>query len=581
MTQPDISGLTAYEFSREGTGLGVGWFTCLPKGSPGFPDCLHHLHAHPHDQFMHRHLLSLAGNMDPDEVRSLTDAGREGDPLLMAAMYEACLLNDKFSGMLDRFAAVDLKTLRHHSPFVHIAWSMRKNRAQTRYWQQQFSKNANLLAPLPDPSEAAYPPLYDMENPLKGTVTAKDLWTGTTRAQAGPRPALPRKWPKELTQKMEHLGILAGWESRSDTTLSPYAIERPWNLNITVADGANRYRLTGTPVSYGRGMNIHQARMSCLMETVERHAAFAGFLAGKAVGYKKDLGEIKASHKHLLAQGLEALDPNALGLEVPYENQSILWVRGQRRHGGGLSPVLVPAQFVFLFPNFDEPALTSGLPSNGLASGLTPEEARLSSLLEVIERDAEKVVAYSKKRCFLLESRDPKIHDLLEGYARKGLQIQLLDITSEFGIPCYRAFLQSPGGHILKGSAAHLDGRRAAVAALTEIPYPYPYWFGAMPAPDGLEIRELESLPNFSTGDPDKDLRFLENLLLENGLHPIHVDLTRDELDLPVVKSLIPGLEMLTVWDLFTPLSRRQFAHYRKWCEERSKTHAHLPRSGG
>ena len=192
------------------------------------------------------------------------------------------------------------------------------------------------------------------------------------------------------------------------------------------------------------------------------------------------------------------------------------------------------------------------------------EEARLGSLLEVIERDAEKIVPYSSDRCFVLKAEDQKVSDIIEGCKEKGIQIQFLDITSEFGVPCYRAFIRGPGGVILKGSGANLDGRRAALSAMTEIPYPYPYWFGSMPAPQGVSSLEYESLPDYSTDNPTMDLHLMEDLLITNGYNPIYVDLTRKDLNIPVVKTLIPGLEILTVFDRFSPLGIRQFGHYLK-----------------
>jgi len=217
---------------------------------------------------------------------------------------------------------------------------------------------------------------------------------------------------------------------------------------------------------------------------------------------------------------------------------------------------------VFLFPNLDEISLTSGLPSNGLAAAHTLKEAKLGSLLEVVERDAEKVVPYSKEKSFLLEAEDQKVSDVIERCRQKGIQIQFLDITPEFGIPCYKAFIQGPGGIILKGSGAHLDAKRAALAAMHEVPYPYPFWFGSMPAPEGGALLQYEGLPDYSTGDTSRDLRLLEKLLIKNGYRPIYIDLTREDLDIPVVKCLVPGLEFMTVLDRFSPLNVRQFGHY-------------------
>ena len=129
-------------------------------------------------------------------------------------------------------------------------------------------------------------------------------------------------------------------------------------------------------------------------------------------------------------------------------------------------------------------------------------------------------------------------------------------------MPCYQAFVEAPGGVILKGCGAHLDARRAVVSALTEIPWPYPYWFGTAPAAEDTPRVRLEDLPDWSTGDETGDLKRLEALLRANGYAPVYVDLTRGEWDLPVCRALVPGLEMMTSFDRFTPLGVRAFGHY-------------------
>ena len=379
--------------------------------------------------------------------------------------------------------------------------------------------------------------------------------------QAHDRPAL-KELAKRLRNRLEELGILTGWDMRTEATLSPFAIERPWNLDITVEDGRNRWQLSGTQTGYGRGINISQGRISCLMEIVERYSAFASVQSGRVLGYENDYPIIKGSYEDLVKNGIEALYPNDMCLEVPYQDQELLWIRAERVNEKGTRPIYVPAQMVFLFSNLDEISLTSGLSSNGLAAGTTMEAARLSALLEVIERDAEKVVPYTREHSFLLRSDDMKVSDILDSCSEKGIQIQFLDITPETGIPCYKAFIQGPGGVILKGAGASLDGKRAVLSAMTEIPYPYPYWFGSMPAPEGIGDMQYEDLPDYSSGSPSKDLQLLERLLIVNGYTPVYVDLTRKDLGIPVVKAMIPGLEIMTVLDRFSPLSLRQFGHY-------------------
>ena len=335
----------------------------------------------------------------------------------------------------------------------------------------------------------------------------------------------------------------------------------PWKLDVTVSAGRNQWRLTGIQTSYGKGLNIHEARASCLMEMVERYSAFADFDSDRIPGYKNSYLLIKGTCKDLVGKGYDALDPNDMNLEVPYQGQELYWIAGERVDKNGRYPIYVPAQLVFLFCNLDEVSLTSGLPSNGLAAGNSLEEARLNGLLEIIERDAERVMPYSRERCFLLESEDLRVSAILEGCAEKGIHVQFLDITSEFGIPCYKAFIQGPRGEILKGCGAKLDGKRAVVSALTEVPYAYLQQLGSMPPHRGIRTMKHEELPDYASGDIGEDLRRLERILIINGYHPIYVDLTRTDLDIPVARALVPGLEIIADFDRFSNLSIRQFAH--------------------
>jgi ribosomal protein S12 methylthiotransferase accessory factor YcaO len=121
----------------------------------------------------------------------------------------------------------------------------------------------------------------------------------------------------------------------------------------------------------------------------------------------------------------------------------------------------------------------------------------------------------------------------------------------------------SKGAQHTWGCAAHLDGKKAVVSALTEVPF-HSSWFLPMPAPRGLKKVKDETLADYSSGNVAQDLRLLERLLVTNGFRPIYVNLTREDLDIPVVKALIPGLEMFAEFDRFSTLSPRQFVHYLK-----------------
>lgn len=566
----NVDKLIKYKLSHIESGVGVGLFACVPEKEFNFEEALEYGGQHPHDQFMRKHLLDMAGKFDPNYLEELIQKSGKDNLYLLALLYEACILNKKFEGLKGMFDSVDIESLKQFSPFIYISWSQKKDYDQNLFWLRLLTRNIILHKPLPPLNEIEFPIPVDLKSITEWKDKASPISDMVSPRKTGKmipdRPA-PKETVKKLKKKLEQLGILTGWEARPTATLSPYAVERPWNLDIEVNEGRNSWSLTGTLTSYGRGLNIHQARISCLMEAVERYSAFASIDSGQAPGYKKDCKFIKGRYEDLLKKEIAALNPNAMCLEVPYQNQEISWMPAEKMGVDGSRPVYVPVQMVFLFSNLDEISLSSGLPSNGLAAGSTIEDARLSGLLEVIERDAEKLMPYSRDRCFILEAEDPKVHDILEECKQKGILIQLLDISTEFGIPCYKAFVQGPGGVILKGAGAGLDGKRAALSAITEIPYPYPYWFGSMPPPEEAETVQFEDLPEYSSGDPSQDLALLEKTLIKNGYEPIYVDITKEDLDIPVVKALVPGLEIMLGLDRFSSLGIRQFGHYLQACD--------------
>lgn len=556
--------MISYELKKKGTGAGVGWFSCIPADSPDFETALSYLKEHPLDDFMHRHALDSAMDFEPQQIRQLIERGISNEPVLAALTFEICLLNRDFSHLLEAYSAVDVAELQPYSPFIYIKWYLENGLEPDFFWHRVFMENANLHKPLSDLPENPPSLPFDrkeLSDWRRGVTSIKTLFSAETSVGSSERQPPSRQFLKDLTRKLESLEILTAWEQRTEATLSPYAVERPWQLNISTQNERNAWSLSGVQTSYGRGLNMGQARISLLMEIVERVSAFASVTGGKSAGYKIDHAFMKARYSEMIDQNLNALNPNVLCLETAYEDLPLNWISAEKITADGPAPVWVPVQLVYLFCNLDEANLTSGISSTGLGAGFCVEEARLSALLEVIERDALRVVPFSKKRCFQLQSADPRVCEMLESLAQKGVHIQFADMTSEFGIPCYEAFVQGPGGVILKGTAAGLNGGETIISAATEIPYPYPYWFGSMPAPDGRNTLAHEKLPDFSTGDTAEDLARVEKVLLKNGYEPIYVDLTRSDLDIPVVRAIVPGLEMMAVLDRFAPLSKRQFAH--------------------
>ena len=201
-----------------------------------------------------------------------------------------------------------------------------------------------------------------------------------------------------------------------------------------------------------------------------KRGAFRVSHAGTILGRKTELPLTLARFSELAEQGRAALDPNLLPLEAPYTDAPLHWLPASDASG---ATVLVPAQAVFLFCNLDEQALFIAGGSTGLASGNIMDEAVVAALTEIAERDAEATTPYSRTRCFMLRSRDQLIQPLLDDYAACGIRVQFQDLTTELGLPVYQCFVTGRDGTVARATGANLCGARAALAALTETPWPY------------------------------------------------------------------------------------------------------------
>lgn len=549
------------------TESGTGYFACFPEEDLDFDTCLGHARSHPNDEFMRKHLLRLINAWGRVELKQAIQAADPSDRFLLALFFEACLLNREFAVLQRLFDSGVVNQLAQYTPLVFIGSALLADRKCHEEWIRLFRKNIFAHGELPAPEDVKLAPpfperLISKARELKRTLReAFDRMPADTRQPTASSPGAVETAAMAL-DRLARAGIVVGPEMRHESSLSPIALLRRWEMKTTVRNERHRYRFEGAQTAYGRGLDLESARAACAMEIVERCSAYANFVPGGIIGYRKAYPLLHACASDLSRQHVAHLDLNRLTLEAPYADAPLYWIEGEEADGNRSRSVFVPAQCVFLFCNLDERKLFSALGSTGLGAGSSLEAAKLSALLEVIERDSESVMPFTPERCFEVESEDPALAALLFGYDRQGIRIQFQDITTPIGVPCCKCFVVSGEGHIVKATGAHLNARRALLAAMTETPYPYPGGSPSQPAMQGLLRVPLEKLPDYSSGNAARDLHLLETLLDSNGFRPIYIDLTRKDLDIPVVRAIVPGMELMSDFDRFSRVNPRLFANY-------------------
>ena len=378
--------------------------------------------------------------------------------------------------------------------------------------------------------------------------------------------------PEETLARVERLLPAAGITRVADiTSLDRIGIPVFSSIRPTAGQGA-------VSVYNGKGATPAEAKVSAMMEGIER---FSAEVHGQ---------ELVVARYSRIAQDLPALDPALLVLPRGADpDMPIPWVSGYDLIAN--EEILVPASAVFhpLPPHYPQLFRTS---TNGLASGNTPEEAVFHALMELIERDAWSLVEASRDTGPAVEDiDDPLAGSLLGKFQAADVAVTVRDITSDIGIPTIAAVsddtrLRDPT-LLTIGMGSHTSARIAVLRALTEVAQSRltqihgaredttvadirkkmgyerakrmnRYWFEA-------PIQEkFSKIPSFDSPDFLDDIMLTIRRLKAAGLsRVIATDLTRAEIGVPVVRVVVPGLEIAAM-DQERVGQRCRYAQHRR-----------------
>ena len=165
------------------------------------------------------------------------------------------------------------------------------------------------------------------------------------------------------------------------------------------------------------------------------------------------------------------------------------------------------------------------------------------------------------------------VNDILEKFESEGIKIKLMDFTADVKIPTIAASaddtVTKDAGLLTLGMGTHLDPEVAILRALTEVAqsratqingaredtvradfareagYERMKRINKFYFRDEEEKIKLSDIENKSTSSITKDIEIVKNELMDNEIDKIlYVDLTRRELDVSVVRVIIPELEL-------------------------------------
>ncbi|MER6084748.1 TOMM precursor leader peptide-binding protein [Streptomyces sp. NPDC001833] len=380
------------------------------------------------------------------------------------------------------------------------------------------------------------------------------------------------------------LGVVSSLRSTTvdeDETTASYQVVHGFAASHTL----DELRRSMRGRSGGKGTTDEQARVSGLCEAVERYAGiWRGDPMERFAAYEELGPEAAVAANSLMlfserqfAERQQGNSPAARTEKIPLPlspDQPISWSSAWSLTDD--TERLVPAAYAW----YGHPELVQGfcLPdSNGNAAGNTLEEAILQGFCELVERDSTALWWYNRVRRPALDLDsigDPYVARLRESYTRSGRDLWVLDITGDLGIPAFAAVsrrMDEASEDIVLGLGAHLDPRIAATRALTELNQSLPVvagrnadgstryrtddpialgwwreaslarnqWLAPDPYMPASRILDYPDLRALSLGDA---VRHCVRLASEAGMETLVLNQTRPDIDLHVVKVMVPGL---------------------------------------
>ncbi len=328
----------------------------------------------------------------------------------------------------------------------------------------------------------------------------------------------------------------------------------------------------GVSIYGGKGISKDHAKASAMMEGFERYSA-----------ERQSSDKTVNAHLSEISTHGDFIDPKSLNLSKEIEKQglddlNLEWSISHDLISG--NDYYIPTNAIFHPYNAqDNTDRLFKSNTNGLASGNILEEAILHGMLEVIERDAWSIFELTHKNYAQIDLNSIEsdlINDIIDKFESNGIKIKLMDFTADINIPTIAASaddtITKDAGLLTLGIGTHLDPEVAILRALTEVAqsratqingaredtvradFAREAGYERMKRINKFYFKQEENqisisdIKNKSTTSITEDIEIVKDELMANDIEKIlYVDLTRPELDVNVVRVIIPGMELYAI----------------------------------
>jgi len=325
----------------------------------------------------------------------------------------------------------------------------------------------------------------------------------------------------------------------------------------------------GVSIYGGKGITKDHAKASAMMEGFERYSAERQSSDESIISNLNDIDNNIDPKSLNLPKDLERVDINDWDLEWSIAHDII-----------SEKDYYIPTNAVYHPYNPKDNAKTLFKSNtNGLASGNILEEAILHGMFEVIERDAWSIFELTHKNYSQIDLdsiESDVINEIIEKFESEGIKIKLMDFTADINIPTIAASaddtVTKDAGLLTLGMGTHLDPEVAILRALTEVAqsratqingaredtvradFAREAGYERMKRINKYYFKQedeqisLSDIENKSTHSITEDIEIVKNELMANDIEKIlYVDLTRPEIDVSVVRVIIPEMEMYAI----------------------------------